>query len=174
MPSSFISGGSLSSLLCSVPVHHCFCLLERVVDWCVSRLVRLICCQIIWMASSLEVFHLSLTCHPSPSLFTFVVRSGQRDNIAHSYCTLRVTQYVRHLLLDLEPYGGTDPFGMFPHFLKRTADVLAPILVLYIGGLFVWVVYRHARDRPMSPQFRKVHRPPCCQLPTDFHNFSIV
>ena len=31
----------------------------------------------------------------------------------------------RHLLLDLDPYGGTDPLGMFPLFLKRTADVMA-------------------------------------------------
>ena len=29
------------------------------------------------------------------------------------------------LLLDLDPYGGTDPLGMFPIFLKRTADVIA-------------------------------------------------
>ena len=27
-------------------------------------------------------------------------------------------------LFDLDPYGGTDPLGMFPLFLKRTADVL--------------------------------------------------
>ena len=33
---------------------------------------------------------------------------------------------VRHLLLDLDPYGGSDPLGMFL-FLKRT-DVLAPRL----------------------------------------------
>ena len=33
---------------------------------------------------------------------------------------------MRHLLLDLDPYGGTDPLGMFPLFLKRTADVTAP------------------------------------------------
>ena len=32
------------------------------------------------------------------------------------------------LLLDLDPYGGTDPLGMFPLFLKRTADVMAPRL----------------------------------------------
>ena len=32
---------------------------------------------------------------------------------------------VRHLLLDLDPYGGTDQLGMFPLFLKRTADVMA-------------------------------------------------
>ena len=30
------------------------------------------------------------------------------------------------LLLDLDSYGGTDPLGMFPLFLKRTAEVLAP------------------------------------------------
>ena len=27
------------------------------------------------------------------------------------------------------PYGGTDPLGMFALFLKRTADVMAPVLV---------------------------------------------
>ena len=26
---------------------------------------------------------------------------------------------VRRLMLDLDPYGGTYPFGMFPLFLKR-------------------------------------------------------
>ena len=35
---------------------------------------------------------------------------------------------MRHLLLDLDPYLGTDPLGMFPLFLKRTADVMAPRL----------------------------------------------
>ena len=31
-------------------------------------------------------------------------------------------------MLDLDPYSGTDPLGMFPLFLKRTADVMAPYL----------------------------------------------
>ena len=35
---------------------------------------------------------------------------------------------VRRLLLDLDPYGGTDPLGMFPLFLKKTGDVMAPRL----------------------------------------------
>ena len=37
---------------------------------------------------------------------------------------------MRRLLLDLDPYGGTDPLalGMFPLFLKRTAYVMAPRL----------------------------------------------
>ena len=55
---------------------------------------------------------LPLTCHPSPSLVTFAFRSSE----------------VRSLLLDLDSCGGTDPMGMFPLFLKRTADVLAPRL----------------------------------------------
>ena len=92
---------------------------------------------------SREAVDLPLTCHPSPSLTTCAFRSSE----------------VWRLLLDLDPYGGTDPLGMFPLFLKRTADVRAPILVLCFGGLFVWVVSWLAGDRPMSPQFRKVYRP---------------
>ena len=59
---------------------------------------------------SREAVDLPLTCHPSPSLATFAFRSSE----------------VRRLLLDLDPYGGADPLGMFILFLKRTADVMAP------------------------------------------------
>ena len=59
-----------------------------------------------------EAVDLPHTCHSSPSLTTFGFRSRE----------------VRCLLLDLDPYGGTDPLGMFPLFLKRTADVMAPRL----------------------------------------------
>ena len=62
---------------------------------------------------SREAVDLPLTCHTSPSLTTFAFRSRE----------------VRHLLLDLDPCGGTVPLGMFPLFLKRTADVMAPVLV---------------------------------------------
>ena len=64
---------------------------------------------------SMEAVDLPLTCHPSPSLTTFAFRSSE----------------VRCLLLDLDPYGGTDPLGMFPLFLKRTADVMVvgPVLL---------------------------------------------
>ena len=58
---------------------------------------------------SREVVDLQFTCHPSSGLTTFAFRSGE----------------VRRLLLDLNPYGGTDPLCMFPLFLKRTADVMA-------------------------------------------------
>ena len=61
---------------------------------------------------SRESVDLLVTCHPSPSLITFALRSNE----------------VKRLLLDLDPYGGTDPLGMFPLFLKRTADDLAPRL----------------------------------------------
>ena len=50
---------------------------------------------------SMEAVDLQLTCHPSPCFTTFVFRSSE----------------VRHLLLDLDPYGGTDPLGMFTLFL---------------------------------------------------------
>ena len=55
---------------------------------------------------------LPLTCLPSPSLTSFAFRSTE----------------VRCLLLDLDSYGGSDPLGMFPLFLKRTADVLADVV----------------------------------------------
>ena len=35
---------------------------------------------------------------------------------------------MRLLLLDLDPYGGIFPLGMFLFFLIRTADVMAPRL----------------------------------------------
>ena len=82
---------------------------------------------------SREAVDLPLTCHPSSSLTTFAFRPSE----------------MRHLLLDLDPYGGTDPLGMFPLFLKSTADVMAPILVQCFGGLFVWVVSQLAGDSPI-------------------------
>ena len=57
-----------------------------------------------------EAVDLPLTCHPSPSPTTFAFRPSE----------------VRHLLLDFDPYGGTGPLCMFPLFIKRTADVMAP------------------------------------------------
>ena len=53
----------------------------------------------------------------------------------------------------MDPYGGTDPLGMFPLFLQRTADVMAPRLSVVFRRLFVLVVSRLAGGRPMSPEF---------------------
>ena len=50
-----------------------------------------------------------VTCHPSPSLIT---------------CAFMSSEVIR-LLLYLDPDGGTETLGMFPLFLKRTADILA-------------------------------------------------
>ena len=68
-----------------------------------------------------ESVDLPLTCHPS-QLTTFAFRSSE----------------VRHLLLYLDPYKGTDPSGMRTAalFLKRTADVLAHHLTV----VFWWLV----------------------------------
>ena len=55
---------------------------------------------------------------PSPRLYTFTVMSSE----------------VRRLLLNLDPYRGSDELGMFPLFHKRTADVLAPVLVQCFDG----------------------------------------
>ena len=94
----------------------------RVVDWCACESV----CKADLLSDhfdskqSREAVDLPLTCHPSPSLTTFVFRSSE----------------VRRLLLDLDHYGGTDPLGMFPLFVKRTADVMAPCLSV----VFRWLV----------------------------------
>ena len=42
---------------------------------------------------------------------------------------------VKRLLLDLYSYGCTDPFGMFPLFLKKTAEILAPLLAVVFRRL---------------------------------------
>ena len=101
-----------------------------------------------------------LTCHPSPSLATFAFRSSE----------------VRRPLLDLDPYGGTDPLGMFPLFLKRTADVMPspPRLSEVFKRLVRLGSFRLALDSPMSLQFERSNVLLCCQLQTDFHNISIV
>ena len=38
------------------------------------------------------------------------------------------TSILLHLLLDLDTYGGVDPLGVFPLFLKKVADIIAPNL----------------------------------------------
>ena len=106
---------------------------------------------------SREAVDLLLTCHPSKSLITFAFRSTE----------------VRLLLLGLDPYGGTDPLGMFPLFLKRTANVMPPCLsvvfrCLVLLGLSCLPLSRLAGDRLMSPQFQKVHRPPLLPITDRF------
>ena len=60
---------------------------------------------------------------------------------------------MRRLLLDLGPYGGTDPLGMFSPFLKNTADVLVPRLTVVfrrlvrLGSFMAW--WRQANVTPI-------------------------
>ena len=82
---------------------------------------------------SREAVDRPLTCHLSPSLTTFAFRSSE----------------VRRLLLDLDPYGGNDPLGMFSLSLTRTADGMAPRLSVVFQRFLVWGVSRIAGDRPM-------------------------
>ena len=114
---------------------------------------------------SIESVDLPLTCHPSPSLRTFAFMSSE----------------VRRLLLDLDPYGGTDQLGMFHHFLKRTDDVVVPSLSVVFRRPFrlssfpaCWrqVNVNQIPEGPTS--IVDVLMRLCCQLPTDFHNISIV
>ena len=96
-----------------------------------------------------------ITWHPSPSLITLAFMSGE----------------VRRILLDWDPYGGTDPLGMFPLFLKRTADVVAPRLsAVFRSGEFPALL----EIGQCNPDSEKSTVLLCCQLPTDFHNISIV
>ena len=67
---------------------------------------------------SREAVDLPRTCLPSPRFTTFAFRSSE----------------VRPLL-DLDPYFGIDPLGMFPLFLKRSADVMAPRLSIVFRRL---------------------------------------
>ena len=102
---------------------------------------------------SREAVDLVLTYHPFPSPTTFAFRSSE----------------VRRLLLNLDPYGGTDPLHMFPLFLKRTADAMAPRLSVVFRRLVRLGSFPACyRGRSMSPQFRKVHCPPLLPITDSF------
>ena len=75
-------------------------------------------CESVWKAEMLSANFdgkqssdpgdLPSTSHPSSSLTTFAFRS--RD--------------VKRLLFDLDSYGGTDPFGIFPLFFEEDSGQL--------------------------------------------------
>ena len=52
----------------------------------------------------------------------------------YNYLVLR-TSVLLHMLLDLDTYGGVDPLGVFPLFLKKVADIIAPRLSIIFRGL---------------------------------------
>ena len=73
----------------------------------------------------------------------------------------------RHLLLDLDPYGGTDPLGMFPLLLKRT-DVMAPSHSVEFRQLVRLGSFPACWRQPMSPKFCKVRCPPLLPITDRF------
>ena len=96
-------------------------------------------CESVWKADKLlanfygkqsrDPVDLPSTRHPSTSLNTFAFRSRE----------------VKRLLLNLDSCGDTDPLGMFPLFLKRTAVVLASrlaVLFCPLLRLFIFPVCR--------------------------------
>ena len=104
---------------------------------------------------SREAVNLLLTCHPSPSSTTFVFRSSE----------------VRRLMLDLDPYGGTYPLGIFPLFLKRTADVMAPCLSVVFRRLVLLSSFSACwRQANVTP----IPKGPSSSSVANFHNISIV
>ena len=64
---------------------------------------------------------------------------------------------MKRLLLDLDSYGGTDPLGMFPLFLTKTAVVLAPRLavvirrILRLGSFPVYWTVANVTPIPKGP-----------------------
>ena len=60
---------------------------------------------------------------------------------------------MKRFLLDLDSYGGIDPLGMFPLFLKRPAEVLAPCLAVVFQQLLCFgsfpVCWRVANVTPI-------------------------
>ena len=121
-----------------------------------SRLVRLILLSDHFDSKlSREVVDLPITCHPSPSFTTFEFRSSE----------------VRRLLLDLDPYGGTDLLGMFPLFLTRTADVIAPRLSVVFWRLVLLGSFQACWKQG---NFTPIQKGGCWQLPTNFHKISFV
>ena len=109
-----------SAVLCSNSDSSFPPLIGRVLVWSVSRSVRQIFCLTHFDGKqSRDPVDLPSTCHPSPSLTTFAFRSRE----------------AKRLLLDLDSYGGTDTLGMFPLFMKKTAEVLAPRLTVVFWQL---------------------------------------
>ena len=101
---------------------------------------------------SRESVDLPLTCHPSPSISSFAFRSSE----------------VRSILLDLDPYGGSDLSGMFPLFLKRTADAQAPHLSVVFRRLVRLGSFPACWRQANVTPFQSVHHPPLLPITDRF------
>ena len=66
---------------------------------------------------------------------------------------------MRWLRLDLDSDGGTAPLGMFPRFLTKTADILAPRLALVFWQLLRLGSFPVCFRVAYASQFQRVHLP---------------
>ena len=110
---------------------------------------------------SREFVDMPLTCHPTPSIIIFAFKSNE----------------VKCLKLEFGPYGGTDPFGMFPLFLRRTADVLTPSHTVVFRRLLRLGSFPACGRQANVTTISKCHHLPLLPIskfPTDFHNSSVV
>ena len=74
----------------------------------------------------------------------------------------------RLLLLNFDSYGGTDPLRMFPLFLKRTADVMAPRLSIVFQRLV------HLGSFPACWSQANVTPIPKCPLSSSVTNYRPI
>ena len=88
-----------------------------------------------------ESVDLWLTCHPSPTLTSFSLRSSK----------------FRRLLLNLDYYGGTYPLHGYVSSSLKKLLLLRKCSVS--AACSVRVVSRHAGNRQMSLIFQRVYRP---------------
>ena len=117
-------------------------LVVGVVDRCASLLV-LFCCQIILTA----IIPGSLLISRSHAIRLLVLTPLPSGRVR-----LAVSCWTRTLMIAL-----THKYLMFPRFLKRSADILAPPSQCNVSLLLNVSLFDG--ERLMSLQFRKVHRP---------------
>ena len=155
----FIRGWPLLSLRCLPRVRHCLRLLVGDVGL-VCKSVRKVDLLSNHFDSkhSRESVDLLLTCHPSLSLTTFSFTSSE----------------VRRLLLDLDPYGAWHwPIGYVSTFSYEIWGCYGPRLSVVFRRLvrlfpgLLETIQSHSNSERSTVLL-------CYQLPTDFHNISIV
>lgn len=96
------------------------------------------------------------SCHPEAKLIKIAFRSLE----------------IKRLLLDVDPYGGAGPDGIFPLFFKKSADILAPKIAVIFRKL--------ARSGRFSLCWRTANVTPISKMgvatssPSDYRPISIT
>ena len=97
---------------------------------------------------SSEELNIPQTCHQEPKLTKIAFRSRE----------------IKKLMLEVDPYGGAGPDGIFPLFLKETADIFAPKIAVIFrklarAGKFS-LCWRTANVTPISKTVTATSSPP--------------